>query len=92
MAPLDLVLAIFKAGPPTASSVDIITSVLPDIFVFGHLFPMIYDSDDEPFFEKARHLWALWRAEPRGDQTAKVFATVADKLRVLLGDIRVRPT
>jgi hypothetical protein len=91
-APLQFILAIYEARPRAPSITDMIAVIFPDVFIFGHLFPIFYDLDDDLSFRKARRIWALWLAEPQTEQHPKAFIIIKEKLRDLLGDVQARPT
>jgi hypothetical protein len=90
--PLDFVLAIYEARPPVALSTEIISSILPCVFIFAYLFPTFCGSYDDTSFQKARYIWTLWLSEPQTEQHVQVLTIVKERLRALIGDIRARST
>jgi hypothetical protein len=90
--PLDLILVIYKSQSQLASSIDIVTAILPDVFVFSHLFPMFCGSHDDTSFQRGRHLWKVWLGQSRTEQQAKVFTIIKEKLRDMCRDTQVQPT
>ena len=90
--PLDFILAVYEARQPVTSSIEIIASVLPCVFIFAYLFPAFYGSYDDTSFQKARYIWTLWLSEARTKQHAQVLTIVKEKLRALISDVRVRST
>jgi hypothetical protein len=90
--PLDVILAVYEARPPVTSSIEIIASVLPCVFIFAYLFPTFCGSSDDTSFQKARYIWTLWLSEPQTEQHVQVLTVVKERFRALIGDIRVRST
>lgn len=92
-APLDLINSVIHARPDISSSEDL-RMFLPDIFVFGYLFPRsaFLAISPEPAFALARQIWETCVSQLDGDDRENLTSALKGVLRDLIADVDSRPT
>ncbi|KAF9458921.1 hypothetical protein BDZ94DRAFT_1068633 [Collybia nuda] len=88
--PLELITAL-SLHPPRNIPRQNFDNLMPHIFIFAHLLPSCYDSEDHSIFGRAGDLWNQWLKDVDHTRKAIVLVEIKARLKSLLCDTQVRP-